>query len=131
MAATFEWHVEMLRTDPTDDNYIKTITVGVYGTENGITKKSLWQVPFEGKKSDIPVSDWKSYADLMESEGEATLIEWCKNVIGSENVARLEDAVQGYINIHVDPSLTPPRHLEAPANFSPKPTVTPSTNHQS
>ena len=130
MAATFEWHVEFLRTDPTDDNYIKTIMVGVYGTENGITKKSLWQVPFEGKKTDIPVNDWKSYDDLMESEGEATLIEWCKNAMGSENVAKLEDAVQGYINIHVDPSLTPPRHIEAPSKFSAKPTVTPTNMNQ-
>ena len=131
MAATFEWHVEFLRTDPNDDNYIKTITVGVYGTENGVTKKTLWKAPFGGKKSDIPVEDWKSYSELMESSGEATLISWCKNAIGAKRVAELEDVVQGYINIHVDPNLTPPRHLEAPANFSPKPTVTPSTNHQS
>ena len=39
MAATFEWHVEFLQTDPNDDNFIKFITCGIYGTENGVTKK--------------------------------------------------------------------------------------------
>ena len=131
MAATFEWHVEFLRTDPNDDNYIKTITVGVYGTENGVTKKTLWKAPFGGKKSDIPVEDWKSYSELMESSGEATLISWCKNAIGAKRVAELEDVVQGYINIHVDPNLTPPRHFEAPSNFSALPTVTPTNMNQS
>ena len=131
MAATFEWHVEMLRTDPTDDSFIKNIMVGIYGTENGVTKKTLWKVPFDGRKSDIPVNDWKSYSDLMQSDGEAILISWCKNKIGETQCAKLEDIVQGNINIHNDLALNPPRHLEAPANFSPKPTVTPSTNHQS
>ena len=131
MAATFEWHVEFLQTDPTDDNYIKFITCGIYGTENDVTKKTLWKVRFEGKKSDIPVEDWKSYADLMEGSGEATLISWCKTKLGDKRVAELEDIVQGYINIHVDPNLTPPKHLEVPANFSPKPAVTPNSNNQS
>ena len=89
MAATFEWHVEFLRTDPNDDNFIKFITCGIYGTENGVTKKTLWRVPFNGKKSDIPVEDWKNYSDLMEGSGESTLISWCKNAIGSEQVAAI------------------------------------------
>lgn len=131
MTATFEWHVEFLQTDPTDDNYIKFITCGIYGTENGVTKKALWKIPFEGKKSDIPVDDWKSYADLMEGPGEATLIAWCKTALGDKRVAELEDAVQGYINIHVDPNLTPPKHLEIPAKFSSKPVVTPDSTNQS
>ena len=131
MAATFEWHVEFLQTDPTDDNYIKFITCGIYGTENGVTKKTLWKVPFEGKKSDIPVNEWTNYADLMEGSGEATLIGWCKTKLGDKRVAELEDAVQGYINIHVDPNLTPPKHFEVPAKFSSKPVVTPDSTNQS
>ena len=82
MAATFEWHVEFLRTDPNDDNFIKFITCGIYGTENGVTKKTMWKVPFDGKKSDIPVEDWKNYSDLMEGSGEAILISWCKTKLG-------------------------------------------------
>ena len=69
MTTTFEWHVEFLQTDPSDDNFIKFITCGIYGTENNVTKKLLWKVPFSGQKSDIPVDDWKSYADLMEGPG--------------------------------------------------------------
>lgn len=131
MAATFEWHVEFLQTDPTDDNYIKNITVGIYGTEDDITKKTMWKVPFEGKKSDMPVEDWTSYADLMEGPGEATLIAWCKTALGDARVAELEDVVQGNINIHVDPNLTPPEHLEVPAKFSSKPSVTPNSTNKS
>jgi len=131
MAATFEWHVEYLQTDPTDDNYIKTIAVGIYGTEDGVTKKTMWKVPFGGKKSDMPVEDWTSYADLMEGSGEATLISWCKTKLGDKRVAELEDVVQGYINIHVDPNLTPPKHFEVPAKFSSKPVVTPNSMNKS
>ena len=131
MAATFEWHVEFLQTDPTDDNYIKFITCGIYGIENGVTKKTLWKVPFEGKKSDIPVNEWTNYADLMEGSGEATLIGWCKTKLGNKRVAELEDVVQGYINIHVDPNLTPPKHFEVPAKFSSKPVVTPDSTNKS
>jgi hypothetical protein len=131
MAATFEWHVEFLQTDPTDDNYIKHITVGIYGTEGDITKKTMWKVPFGGKKSDMPVEDWTSYEDLMEGSGEATLIALCKTALGTKRVAELEDAVQGYINIHVDPNLTPPKHFEVPAKFSSKPVVTPNSTNQS
>tara|TARA_B100000945_G_C20312452_1_gene563536 strand:+ start:639 stop:1016 length:378 start_codon:yes stop_codon:yes gene_type:complete len=125
MAATFEWHVQFLQSDPNDDNYIKYITCGIYGTENGVTKKTLWKVPFQGKKSDIPVDDWKSYSDLMEGSGEAILISWCKNALGEERVAQLEDVVQGYINIATDPALTRPTyHNEAPSKFSALPEVT-------
>ena len=67
----------------------------------------------------------------MQSDGEATLISWCKDKIGATQCAKLEDVVKGNINIHNDLALNPPRHLEAPANFSPKPTVTPVSNHQS
>ena len=121
MATTFEWHVEFLRSDPNDDNYIKFITCGIYGTEDGVTKKTLWRVPFNGKKSDIPVEDWKNYSDLMEGSGEAILISWCKNAIGATKVAQLEDVVQGYINIE---KTLPTYHNESPANFSPLPKVT-------
>ena len=131
MAATFEWHVEYLQTNPTDDNYIKTIAVGIYGTEDGVTKKTLWKVPFGGKKSDMPVEDWTSYADLMDGPGEEILISWCKTKLGDKRVAELEDAVQGYINMHIDPNLTPPKHLEVPANFSAKPVVTPNSTNNS
>ena len=125
MAATFKWQIEMIQTDPTDDNFIKSILCGIYGTEGSVTKKNMWKVPFGGKKSDIPVDDWKSYADLMEGSGEATLIAWCKTKLGDARVAELEDTVQGYINIHNDPALNPPKHFEAPANFSTPPAVTP------
>ena len=121
MAATFEWHVEFLRTDPNDDNFIKFITCGIYGTENGVTKKTLWRVPFDGKKSDIPVEDWKNYSDLMEGSGEAILISWCKTKLGDKKVAELEDVVQGYINIH---NAQPVYHNEAPSKFSDLPKVT-------
>ena len=125
MAATFKWTIEMIQTDPSDDNFIKSILVGIYGTEGSVTKKNLWRVPFGGKKSDIPGSDWKTYEDLMKSDGEAVLIAWCKDKLGTKRVAELEDVVQGYINIHNDPALNPPKHFEAPANFSTPPTVTP------
>ena len=131
MATTFEWHVEFLQTDPSDDNFIKFITCGIYGTENGVTKKTMWKVPFGGQKSDIPVNEWTSYADLMEGPGEAIMISWCKNKLGDKRVAELENVVQGYINIHVDPNLTPPKHFEAPAKFSSKPSVTPNSTNKS
>ena len=51
----------------------------------------------------------------MEGSGEAILISWCKNAIGSEQVAALEDKVQGYINIH---NSQPVYHNEAPSKFS-------------
>ena len=130
MATTFEWHVEFLQTDPSDDNFIKFITCGIYGTENGVTKKTMWKVPFSGQKSDIPVDDWKSYADLMEGPGEEIMIGWCKASLGEKRVAELEDKVQGYINMHVDPKLNPPKHFEVPAKFSSKPVVTPDSNNQ-
>ena len=126
MATTFKWTIEMIQTDPSDDNFIKSILVGIYGTEGSVTKKNTWKVPFGGKKSDIPVSDWKNYADLMESDGEAILVGWCKDKIGAQKVADLEDIVQGYINIHNDPLLNPPKHFEAPAKFSAPPQVTPN-----
>ena len=131
MAVTYKWQIEMIQTDPSDDNFIRSILCGIYGTEGSVTKKTMWKVPFGGKKSDIPVNDWKSYADLMESDGEAVLIAWCKDKLGAERVAKLEDVVQGYINIHNDPALNPPKHFEAPAKFSNPPTVTPINNNVS
>ncbi len=124
MAVTYKWQIEMIQTDPSDDNFIKFILVGIYGTEGSVTKKTMWKVPFGGKKSDIPVDNWKSYADLMKSDGEATLVAWCKDKLGSKQVAALEDVVQGYINIQTDPALSPPVHREVPANFSAPPKVT-------
>tara|TARA_R100001443_G_scaffold116576_1_gene137400 strand:- start:63 stop:458 length:396 start_codon:yes stop_codon:yes gene_type:complete len=125
MAATFKWQIEMIQTDPTDDNFIKFILCGIYGTEGSVTKKTTWKVSFGGKKSDMPMDDWKSYAELMEGSGEAILIAWCKTQLGDARVAELEDVVQGYINIHNDPNLNTPKHFEAPANFSAPPQVTP------
>ena len=86
-----------------------------------MTKKTMWRVPFDGKKSDIPVEDWKNYSDLMEGSGEAILISWCKNKLGDKRVAELEDVVQGYINIH---NTQPVYHNEAPSKFSALPKVT-------
>ena len=50
-------------------------------------------------KSDIG-SDFKSYADLTKAEGEATLIQWAKDKLGSDRVAQLEDVALGNVNIH-------------------------------
>ena len=54
---------------------------------------------------------------LMEGPGEEIMIEWCKFTI-SENNAELEDIVQGYINMHVDPKLNPPDYTVFRMKFS-------------
>ena len=131
MSVSYTRRIGEIESNASDDNFIRGVECHIYATKDGVTKKTQWIVPFDNlSKSDIG-SNFKSYVDLTKSEGEATLIQWAKDKLGSDRVAQLEDVALGNINIHNDLALNPPRHLEAPANFSPKPTVTPSTNHQS
>ncbi len=96
-----------------------------------LTSENISKGLVREKIRNMPVEDWTSYDDLMDGPGEEILISWCKTKLGNKRVAELEDAVQGYINIHNDTNLTPPKHLEVPANFSAKPVVTPDSTNKS
>ena len=120
MAVSFEWRVGEIESDENDDNFIKNIEVRIFGTEDGVTKETRWEIPFDWDKDSIG-SDFKSYADLTKAEGEATLIKWCKDTLGTEQVAKLEDVVRGYIVIHNN---IPKLKKEKSSNFPAFPSVT-------
>ena len=100
MSVSYTWRIGDIESNVSDDNFIRSVECHIYATKDGVTKKTTWEVPFDNlSKSDIG-SNFKSYVDLTKSEGEATLIQWAKDKLGSDRVAQLEDVALGNINIH-------------------------------
>ena len=121
MSVTYTWRIGDIESNESDDNFIRLVECHIYATKDGVTKKTTWEVPFDNlSKSDIG-SDFKSYADLTKAEGEATLIQWAKDKLGSDRVAQLEDVALGNVNIH---NATMNLKKESSSNFPDLPTET-------
>ncbi len=100
MSVSYTWRIGEIESNPDDSNYIRSVECHIYATKDGVTKKTQWIVPFDNlTKADI-ISNFKSYEDLTKAEGEATLIQWAKDKLGSDRVAQLEDVALGNVNIH-------------------------------
>ena len=97
MAATFQYKVRSLKTDPNDDNYITEATVEIFGTEGSVTKSSSAHCVFPGNKAAVG-SGFKSLDDLKKAEGEATIVEWAKAGWTDYKVKKLEGLVQKLID---------------------------------
>ena len=97
MAATFQYKVRSLKTDPNDDNYITEATVEIFGTEGSVTKSSSAHCVFPGNKAAVG-SGFKSLDDLKKLEGEATIVEWVKSGWTDYKVKKLEGFVQKLID---------------------------------
>ena len=97
MAATFQYKVRSLKTDPNDDNYITEATVEVFGTEGSVTKSSSAHCVFPGNKT-VVGSGFKSLDDLKKAEGEATIVNWVKAGWTDYKVKKIEGLVQKLID---------------------------------
>ena len=97
MAATFQYKVSSLKTDPNDDGYITEATIQIFGTEGSITKSAYCHCVFPGNKAGV-WSDFKSLDDLKKAEGEATIVGWAKAVWTDYKVKNLEASVQNQID---------------------------------
>ena len=97
MAATFQYKVSSLKTDPNDDGYITEATVQIFGTEGSVVKASSCHCVFPGNKAGVG-SDFKSLDDLKKAEGEATIVEWAKAGWTDYKVKKLEATVQKHID---------------------------------
>ena len=83
---TFTWKIESLSTNQEDDNFVFEAYVNVFGTKDEVTKKISVPCYFSGDKSSIG-ADFKSIDDLKKADGEAIIVGWVKNVIGSQKIA--------------------------------------------
>ena len=97
MAATFQYKVQSLKTDPNDDGYITEATVQIFGTEGDVVKASSCHCVFPGNKTAVG-SGFKSLDDLKKAEGEATIVEWVKAGWGDAKCKKLEGLVQKMID---------------------------------
>ena len=97
MAATFQYKVFSLKTDPNDDNYISEATLQIFGTEDGVVKASTCHCVFPGNKS-VVGSGFKSLDDLKKAEGEATIVNWVKAGWTDYKVKKIEGFVQKLID---------------------------------
>ena len=97
MAATFQYKVSSLKTDPNDDGYITEATIQIFGTEGSITKSTYCHCVFPGNKAGVG-SDFKSLDDLKKAEGEATIVGWAKAGWTDYKVKNLEASVQNQID---------------------------------
>ena len=66
MAATFQYKVFSLKTDPNDDNYITEATLEIFGTEGSVVKACTCHCVFPGNKS-VVGSGFKSLDDLKKA----------------------------------------------------------------
>ena len=96
---TFTWKIESLSTNQEDDNFVFEAFVNVFGTSNGVTKKISVPCYFSGDKASIG-ADFKSIDDLKKADGEAIIVGWVKNVIGSQKIAEIEGELRKTINEH-------------------------------
>ena len=97
MAATFQYKVRSLKTDPNDDNYITEAIVEVFGTEGSVTKSTSAHCVFPGNKA-VVGSGFKSLDDLKKAEGEATIVNWVKAGWTDYKVKKIEGFVQKAID---------------------------------
>ena len=97
MAATFQYKVSSLKTDPNDDGYITEATIQIFGTEGSITRSTYCHCVFPGNKTAVG-SGFKSLDDLKKAEGEAIIVEWVKAGWTDYKVKKLEAAVQKAID---------------------------------
>ncbi len=125
MAASFQYKVKSLKTDPNDDNYIFEAMVEIFGTEGSVTKSTSCHCVFPGRKADV--TDFKSLDDLKKAEGEAIIVDWVKAAWTDYKVKKLEGFVQADIDRHNEkPSET---ELESKdTSYSASPTLTPGAN---
>ena len=123
MAATFQYKVRSLKTDPNDDNYIAEATVEIFGTEGSVVKSSTCHCVFPGNKSAVG-SDFKSLDDLKKSEGEATIVNWVKAGWGDTKCKKLEGFVQVAIDKHNKKAVVTELQSKD-TSYSASPTITP------
>ena len=97
MAATFQYKVRNVKTDPNDDGYISEAMVEIFGTEGSVTKATTCHCVFPGNKAAVG-SGFKSLDDLKKAEGEATIVEWVKAGWGDAKCKKLEGFVQAAID---------------------------------
>jgi len=126
MATTFAYKVKSLKTDPSDDNYIKEATVEIFGTEGSVTKSTSCHCVFPGNKAAVG-SDFKSLDDLKKEEGEATIVDWVKAGWTDYKVKKLEGFVQAAIDKHNEKA-TETEVESKDTSYSASPTVTPDAN---
>ena len=93
MAATFQYKVRSVKTDPNDDGYISEAMVEIFGTEGSVTKATTCHCVFPGNKTAVG-SGFKSLDDLKKAEGEAIIVEWAKAGWTDYKVKKLEATVQ-------------------------------------
>ena len=123
MAATFQYKVRSLKTDPNDDNYITEAMVEIFGIEDGVVKASTCHCVFPGNKS-VVGSGFKSLDDLKKAEGEAIIVGWVKAGWGDAKCKKLEGFIQASIDKHNEKAVI--SELESKdTSYSASPTVTP------
>ena len=126
MAATFQYKVSSLKTDPNDDGYITEATVQIFGTEGSVTKSTSCHCVFPGNKAGVG-SDFKSLDDLKKAEGEATIVEWAKAGWTDYKVKKLEGFVQAAIDKHNEKA-TETEVESKDTSYAASPEVTPDPN---
>ena len=126
MAATFQYKVRSVKTDPNDDGYISEAMVEIFGTEGSVTKATTCHCVFPGNKTAVG-SSFKSLDDLKKAEGEATIVEWVKAGWTDYKVKKLEGFVQAAIDKHNEKA-TETEVESKDTSYSAAPTVTPDTD---
>ena len=122
MAATFQYKVRSVKTDPNDDGYISEAMVEIFGTEGSVTKATTCHCVFPGNKTAVG-SDFKSLDDLKKAEGEATIVEWVKAGWGDAKCKKLEGFVQTAIDKYNEKAVV--TELESKdTSYTASPTVT-------
>ena len=103
MAATFEWKLDTLKTNPDDDNYITEATAACFGTEGSIIKVETVTTTFSGNKASVG-ADFKSFESLTAlneegvGDGEGIILGWITTAITNTKVAEIEKTVQDAID---------------------------------
>ena len=123
MAATFQYKVQSLKTDPNDDGYITEATVQIFGTEGDVVKASSCHCVFPGNKTAVG-SGFKSLDDLKKAEGEATIVEWVKAGWGDAKCKKLEGFIQTAIDKHNEKAVVTELQSKE-TSYAAAPTVTP------
>ena len=126
MAATFQYKVRNVKTDPNDDGYISEAMVEIFGTEGSVTKATTCHCVFPGNKAAVG-SGFKSLDDLKKAEGEATIVEWVKAGWGDAKCKKLEGFVQAAIDKHNDKAVITDVESKD-TSYAASPTVTPDPN---
>ena len=93
MAITYEWQVNTMERD-LSDNYVTKVIYRVKGLDDGTEKaRGTGEVNFI-KPSSLP-SDFKSYDSLSES----VCLTWVKDTLGSTEVTAIETNLTNQINL--------------------------------